>query len=161
MKEEMMDCKTIREQLPDYLLGELDPKKELRVSEHLIDCASCKREVQELEKLLGAMKDERSSQPQRDVYERIRLTTGMRRTVPLLSILHKPIRCYHAVAALVLGIILASLSNTLLEKRAHLSGKIKPAHETIYESPASEDSITFYTAPSRQLHYPLDFGCHL
>jgi anti-sigma factor RsiW len=151
LKEEIMDCKAVKEKLADYLLGELEPREEISISEHLVDCASCKREVQVLEQLFESLRDDHSFKPHSSVYERIKTNTGMAKTVPLLAFLGKPIRCYHAVAALLLGIIITLLSSTLIEQRTRLTGEVKTEHETIHELSASQDSITFYSAPSRRL----------
>lgn len=147
-----MDCKTVKERLADYLLGELDLKEEIAISEHLIDCESCAREAQVLQQFFETMHDTHTFKPSRNVYERIRANTGMTRTMPpLLSFLRKPIRCYHAIAALLLGIMLTLLSTTLLEHRNRLVETVNAPRDTIHELSASEDSITFYTAPPHRL----------
>ncbi len=146
-----MDCKSVKEKLVDYLLGELDQKDALAMSEHLIDCAGCAREAKVLEQLLETMHDDHKCTPRGGVYERIRAATGMERTVPVLSFLRKPIRCYHAVAALLLGIIITLLSSALLEQRSRPVETINTPQETIRAPSTAGDSITFYTAPSYRL----------
>lgn len=145
-----MDCKTIRKQLADYLLGELDSKQEIRISEHLVHCRTCTQEVEALEKLFDSIKDEQRTEPTGRIFERIRMKTGIGRTLTPFVILRKPIRLYHALATLVLGIILAILSNAVIGKHTIETETIGTPFRVVHESPVS-DSIIFYTAPSHRL----------
>jgi predicted anti-sigma-YlaC factor YlaD len=145
-----MECKEIRKQLADYLLDELESKQEIRISEHLVHCKSCRQEVEALENLFGSIKDEQHAEPSGRILDRIRIKIGISGALTPLLILRKPIRLYHALATLLLGIILATLSNAVIEKRTLETETIRTPYRVIHEAPMS-DSITFYTAPSHRL----------
>jgi anti-sigma factor RsiW len=145
-----MECKAIRKQLADYLLDELDSKQEIRISEHIVHCKSCRKEVETLEMLFASIKDKQHAQPSGSVLVRIRVKTGISGALTPLLILRKPIRLYHALATLVLGVILATLSNAVIENRTIETETIRTPYRAIHESPMP-DSVTFYTAPSHRI----------
>jgi predicted anti-sigma-YlaC factor YlaD len=145
-----MDCKTVQRQLVDYLLDELDSKLEIRISEHLVNCTACQKEAERLELLFQSIRDEEPVVPSDRVLNRIRLKTGSKAAMTPLTILQKPVRLYHALATLILGIVLATLSNVGMKRTTAGPETVAESYQVIRQSPVS-DSITFYTAPSHRL----------
>lgn len=145
-----MDCKKVQRQLADYLLGELDAKQEIRISEHLVHCGTCTKKAESLEDLFRSIGDEQRIEPSKKILERIRMQTGIRGPLTPLAMLLKPIRLYHALATLALGIILATISNVVIEKRAVRAENTQRPYRAIHEQLQS-DSVTFYTAPSHRI----------
>lgn len=43
-----MNCRTIQQKFPDYLIGDLEPKEALMVQAHLTDCQDCRGELESL-----------------------------------------------------------------------------------------------------------------
>jgi anti-sigma factor RsiW len=49
----MFACAQIRQQLPEYLFGELSPNKLPKFNDHIRTCNSCRRELKELQDTIG------------------------------------------------------------------------------------------------------------
>ncbi len=49
-------CREVREQMSDYLDGELDPDTALRVQRHARWCPNCRRMLQNLIRTVGALR---------------------------------------------------------------------------------------------------------
>ncbi len=57
-----MNCRDIKEMFPDYLVGDLEPKKALMVQAHLTDCTECRNELEAVSDIwtkLGVLPEER------------------------------------------------------------------------------------------------------
>ncbi len=145
-----MNCKEIKENIIDYLLGELDSLLEIRINEHLLSCERCQKEVTKIETLFERMKDKKEVAPDTKVYQLIKKRIGIERRYNVFTFLNRPVKLYYAVATLFLGILLMSITNLIVDKRNVQPEKIERKYKAIYESPSS-DSVVFYTAPSHRL----------
>ena len=59
-----MNCRTIQEKFPDYLIGDLEPQEILMVQAHLADCSACRTELEGLSELwakLGVLPEQKPS----------------------------------------------------------------------------------------------------
>ncbi len=143
-----MDCKEIRTNLFDYLLGELDPLIEMRVNEHLLECKECRRQIEETERLFETLKDSREFIPDNSILKSIQENALVNRKFNPFAFLNKPVKLYFAVAALLFGILLIFLPSLFTdnEQVEPLKTKTKPKYES-----TTADSIAFYAAPSHRL----------
>jgi hypothetical protein len=59
-----MNCRTIQQKFPDYLIGDLEPKETLMVQAHLTDCRECRGELEGLSSIwtkLGVLPEQKPS----------------------------------------------------------------------------------------------------
>ena len=60
-----MNCPTIKDMFPDYLIGDLEDKNTLMVQAHLTDCSDCRGELESLSEIwtkLGVLAEEHPSE---------------------------------------------------------------------------------------------------
>ena len=60
-----MNCRTIKDMFPDYLIGDLEDKDALMVQAHLADCSTCRGELESLSDIwtkLGVLPEEHPSE---------------------------------------------------------------------------------------------------
>ncbi len=60
-----MNCRTIKDMFPDYLIGDLEDKDALMVQAHLADCSACRGELESLSDIwtkLGVLPEEHPSE---------------------------------------------------------------------------------------------------
>ena len=145
-----MQCKEIKEYIFDYLLGELDSVTEMRVNEHLLECADCRKEVNTMETMFERIKDTEEFTPDKKVLERIIKRVETKPTPAPVAFFDKPVKLYYAVATLFIGIILASVPIIFMEKKQTNPTKVRIEAKKNYEI-TTADSITFYSVPSRRL----------
>jgi len=145
-----MKCKEIKEYILHYLLGELDSVTEMRVNEHLLECADCRKQVDEMEILFARIKDTEEFRPDKKVLERIKKKVETKPTPAPVAFFKKPVKLYYAVVTLFIGIFLASIPVIFMEKKQTNTIKVRIEAKKNYEI-TTADSITFYAVPSRRL----------
>ena len=67
-----MDCKTIKEHLPDYVEGTLNDKERALVEKHIWDCDNCSAELEELKAYFKEMKVLEPVSPPADFLAQVR-----------------------------------------------------------------------------------------
>jgi Putative zinc-finger len=98
-----MDCKNIREILDLYVDGELSPEATVQAEAHLAECDSCRRTVDRLNRLRGAVRATVGQyQPTSQLVARVRQST--------ISPWARPATWVPAMAAAVLIIVLGLFS---------------------------------------------------
>jgi len=144
-----MTCEELREFFDDYILGELDEAVEIRISEHLLECGSCRREVEERESLFVDFRNIPKLIPPESANRKIRNTvltpTGEKK--PFYR--HWIAKTAYMAAAFLVGMVLMRGVDVV-----SLRAREKPAAETrirpSYRIPYA-DTIKFYSAPAKNL----------
>jgi anti-sigma factor RsiW len=97
-----MDCQARREDLIDYLYGELAPEAWLRVERHLQECGGCREELAALQRVAAALDQWRVPAPPPGLVERT--VAGMRAAAAESPAGHGPRGLAPATALLALGL---------------------------------------------------------
>jgi predicted anti-sigma-YlaC factor YlaD len=144
-----MSCEEIREHIDDYILGEVDPALEIRINEHVLSCAQCRRELEEREAGIGYF----AAVPKAAVPDgafrtiRSRLFPPRRGKRPFFASFGG--RLVFVSAAFLVGMVLMRMVDV-----ASFRVKARPAIETkarpYYRIPFA-DTIKFYSAPAKNL----------
>jgi len=81
----MKTCRTIQSSLVPYLDGELDPRDERRVEEHVRSCSNCQTELGQLRQVTLVLRDSLLSSGGED-----EVREALRRTTRRVKVLHRP-----------------------------------------------------------------------
>jgi predicted anti-sigma-YlaC factor YlaD len=145
-----MKCEEVRKLIFDLLLGELEVLKEIMVNEHLLTCEGCRKEVEEAESFLESLRYTSQSIPDKRIFEKIEREMKLHLRNNPLTFLKKPVKLYHAILALLIGILAMSVVTFLITNQRTHTVERKEEYKTHDTSPPA-DSIIFYTAPSHRL----------
>lgn len=144
-----MSCEEIRELIDDYILGEVDPAQEIRINEHVLSCAQCRKELEGREAGIGYFAAVPKAVVSDGVYRTIqsRLFPPRRGKRPFFASLAG--RLVFVSAAFLVGMVLMRTVDVV-----SFRVKEKPAIETkarpYYRIPFA-DTIKFYSAPAKNL----------
>lgn len=103
----MITCSEVRPLLIELVFGDLDSVQEMRVNQHLLACASCREEEAELLKLEHSARRAASVVPGPALRARIEGSLPPARAREARG-LGRPVPAYVAVAAALLGALLAA-----------------------------------------------------
>lgn len=143
-----MKCKEITTLLDDYILGELSPEFEIQINEHLSECKSCQKELQEKEVAIIAIKKSTVFEPSAESFRRIKRQISIHRKQRRLFWVF-PKSFAYAVVAFLFGIGLMKSIDVFILKPAE-----RPRVEIKYETRHEEllvDTVEFYHAPAKNL----------
>ncbi|TYQ16108.1 UNVERIFIED_CONTAM: putative zinc finger protein [Acetivibrio alkalicellulosi] len=56
-----MNCKEVHQLIEEYIMGEVDTDKSLKIKKHLDECENCKKEYEETKELIGGLKEIKNS----------------------------------------------------------------------------------------------------
>jgi len=144
-----MICEEFKKYFDDYILGELDGAVEIRLSEHLLECGSCRREIEERESLFNGIRNIPKLIPPESVYRQVlsAVLTPAREKKPFYR--HWIAKTAYMAAAFLIGMVLMRgvdvVSLRAQEKPAAETG-IRPSYRIPYA-----DTIKFYSAPAKNL----------
>jgi anti-sigma factor RsiW len=144
-----MICEEFKEYFDDYILGELDGADEIRLGEHLLECGSCRREVEERESLFEGFRKIPRSMPPESAYRKVRnavLTTAGEKK-PFYR--HWIANTAYMAAAFLLGMVLmrgVDIASLRSREKPDREVGTRPSYRTPYA-----DTIKFYSAPAKNL----------
>jgi hypothetical protein len=143
-----MKCKEICDLLDDYILGELIPELEIQINDHLVECTSCKRNLQKKETAIIAIKKSTVFEPSSDSFSRIKRELPVPER-PRNSIWFFPKRFVYAFAAFLFGLVLMRSVDILIFRQREIpQAEIK--FETHHQEPFV-DTVEFYHAPAKNV----------
>lgn len=143
-----MKCREIKTLFDDYILGELSPEFEIQINEHLSECKSCKKELQEKEVAIIAIKKSTVFEPSSESFRRIRKELPVPER-PRNSIWLFPKQFVYALAAFLFGLVLMRSVDVLMFRQKEV-----PQAEIKYKTHHREpfvDTVEFYHAPAKNL----------
>ena len=141
-----MKCTEAKPFLFDFIMEELEPDIEIRIHEHLSDCAACRAAVQEIEAVASRLQSPARFAPDPGVWRRIRDTLPRKRKPKIFSWL--PVSAGYALAAFLLGAVIMHTADNLF------LGDRTTEKEVRYEPPSKmpyADTVEFYTVPVKNL----------
>jgi predicted anti-sigma-YlaC factor YlaD len=147
-----MDCSQLNKYLIDYLLEELEPVLEMKVNEHLNECSKCQKKMENMESFFTNIKEDKNIKADKKVLQNIKERIGIERKPLLLRFLNRPVKLYYAIATLVFGLLIMSVTDVINEKIKPQQKEVKKEYKILYKpSGTDSDSIVFYSAPSHRL----------
>jgi anti-sigma factor RsiW len=143
-----MKCYEISKLLDDYMLGELTPELEIQVNDHITDCASCKKELQEREAVFAVIKKTAIFEPSDRSFQRIKDHKG--RSVNKRYVLRFiPKSFVYAFAAFILGLLVMRTVDVLAPGKKEIP-KAEIEYRYDHEKPFA-DTVHFYHAPAKNV----------
>ncbi len=144
-----MNCNKIKKYLDDYILGEIDTSLEIKINEHLLECAHCRQQVNEKESFFASFKESAKFIPPEQTYQKIAGSVFRPdpRKKPFLA--GWSWRFAYTVAAFFAGMVLMRIADTQFNKFEEQT-EIEVKYEPTYRVPFS-DTVLFYTAPPKNL----------
>ncbi len=143
-----MECKETQKYFDDFILGELDPRIEIKINEHLTECKRCKKEFKKIESVITIMKRSKKFEPSTETYRRIssRITLPRKERRLVWGI---PKSFVYAVAAFLLGIVVMRAIDVQIFSMQERP-KIEVKYEPLRKEPFS-DTVQFYAVPVKNL----------
>ena len=142
-----MKCADVTAHLYDLVLEELAPDIEIRIHEHLTECAACRAEVQDIEKFTAALQDHVRHTPGRSAYRRVRRALPRKQKQRLFSRL--PASVGYAIAAFLFGAIVMRAADFFI-RGDEQTAEQKIQYEPLRKMPYA-DTVEFYTVPVENL----------
>jgi anti-sigma factor RsiW len=139
----------LRDHFDDYVLSEVEPSFEIQMNEHLLECESCRREIEERESLYKDFRGLPKAGPPERVYHRViqAVHAPSRMKKPFYA--HWMVRTAALAATFILGMVLMRgvdvVSFRAREKPA-VETRIRPSYRIPYA-----DTIKFYSTPAKNL----------
>ena len=141
----MKECKKYQELLSEYLAEELSSDVREKLDQHLVTCASCQAELQELKSTLEILEQDKK-------YSEVKITesdflVGVRskiekRTRPLRTLVFRPKWMAVGLAAVLVILLAASLFkkeiSKLTKKDTTNLSSLQPSEETLAENELSQ-----------------------
>ena len=103
-----MDCAEVRPALIELVFGELDSVEEMRVNQHLLACAECRREEEGLLELSAAARG-RAIEPRARLRESLAAALARPGAARVSFPLGRPVPAYVAIAAALLAALAVAL----------------------------------------------------
>ena len=65
-----MDCEKIKKLIPDYIIGNLNPKTKLQVDDHIAECTGCKQEIEDMNCVWSKLEQIPEEEPRPEIRRR-------------------------------------------------------------------------------------------
>ncbi len=141
-----MKCAESKPYLFDFVVDEVDPDIEIRIHEHLSECAECRAYVAEIESVAARLQSPTRFAPDPGAYRRIRDALPRKRKQKIFSWL--PVSAGYALAAFLFGAVIMHTADNLFMRERTTETDVK------YEPPSRlpyADTVEFYTVPVKNL----------